>query len=68
MSQSNRTPGQAEGTEEDVRSALNENQQPRRAGAAGERQSKRMEQEPGTTPEQAEGTEEQAEGALRHQK
>jgi|GEM_PF-2268222 len=67
MSQTNRTPGQAEGTEEDIDAALGEIQQ-QQASNTGKRQQNPLEQEPGTTPGQAEGTEEQAEGSLRHQK
>jgi hypothetical protein len=66
MSQTNRTPGQAEGTEQDIDATLGEHsQQP--AGNSGKPQQNPLEREPGTTPGQAEGTGEQAEGSLRHQ-
>lgn len=65
-----RTPGQAEGTEEDVKNALEQDQQRRQAQAASahRREQADMSREPGRTPGQAEGTEEQAEGSLRNQK
>jgi hypothetical protein len=67
MSQTNRTPGQAEGTEQDIDAALGQ-KQPQPAGNRGKQQQNPLNREPGTTPGQAEGTEEQAEGSLRHQK
>ncbi len=66
MNQTNRTPGQAEGTEEDADAALGQEQQ--QSSNKGKHQQNPLDREPGTTPGQAEGTEEQAEGSLRHQK
>ena len=64
MTEPKRTPGQAEGSEEQVQSALNEGQQSK--GRAQQRED--LDREPGRTPGKAEGTEEQAEGSLRNQK
>lgn len=65
-----RTPGQAEGTQEDVDNALDENRQrgQSRADNAHVREREALSREPGRTPGQAEGTREQAEGSLRNQK
>lgn len=68
MDEPKRTPGQAEGTEEDVQNALDEDQQRRQSQAGSAEQRERLDKEPGRTPEQAEGTEEQAKGSLRNQK
>lgn len=64
MNEPKRTPGQAEGSEEQVEDALNEGQQSK--GRAQQRED--LDQAPGRTPGQAEGTEEQADGSLRDQK
>ena len=66
MGQTNRTPGQAEGTEQDIDAALGEKPQ-RPTSHSGKPHPNPLEREPGTTPGQAEGTEEQAEGSLRQQ-
>lgn len=66
MGEPKRTPGQAEGTEEDVQSALGE--KPKGKQRTGGSKDEQMDREPGRTPGQAEGTEEQAEGSLRNQK
>jgi len=66
MSQTNRTPGQAEGTEEAIDAALSENRQ--QQASTGKSQQNALEREPGTTPGQAEGAEEHAEGSRRRQK
>ena len=65
-----RTPGQAEGTQEDVDNALNSDRQQGRSQAekAHRQEQEALSREPGRTPGQAEGTTEQAEGSLRKQK
>ena len=65
-----RTPGQAEGTQEDADNALNSNRQQGqlRAEKAHDREHEALSREPGRTPGQAEGTREQAEGSLDKQK
>jgi hypothetical protein len=65
-----RTPGQAEGTQEDADNALDQDQQRRQARAVGahQREQAALSREPGRTPGQAEGTTEQAEGSLRNRK
>lgn len=68
MDEQKRTPGQAEGTEQDIEIALDENQQRRQARADSDYQREQLDREPGRTPGQAEGTEEQADGSLRNQK
>lgn len=68
MDEPKRTPGQAEGTEEDIQNALDEDLQRRQSRAGNAEQRERLSREPGRTPEQAEGTEEQAEKSLRKQK
>lgn len=68
MAESKRTPGQAEGTEEDVENSLNKDQQRQQSRSDKAHQREQLDREPGRTPEQAEGTEEQAEGSLRNQK
>ena len=65
MTQAKRTPGQAEGTEQDIDIALDENAQRRQARADAAQQHDPLAREPGTTAGQAEGTEEQAEGSLK---
>ena len=66
MSEPQRTPGQAEGTEGGVQKAMNEDKQGGdSAGRA--QQNEDLDREPGRTPEQAEGTKEQAEGSLHNQ-
>ena len=67
MQEPKRTPGQAEGTPEEVDNALDKNDRRRREKAAEPREREHLQQEPGRTPEQAEGTEEQADGSLRNQ-
>lgn len=67
MTDVKRTPGQAEGTEQDIDIALDENAQRRQARADAAQRQDPLAREPGTTPGQAEGTEAQAEGSLKHQ-
>jgi hypothetical protein len=57
-----RTPGAAEGTEEDIDIALEANQQERqsKAQAAQAREEQRRMQEPGRTPGKAEGVDEES--------
>jgi hypothetical protein len=65
-----RTPGQAEGTEEDIDNLLSGNAKGQKSsqGKTGAQQHDPLDRESGRTPGQAEGTEEQAEGSLRNQK
>lgn len=68
MDEPRRTPGQAEGTEEDIENTLDQNKRRRQSRPGGAQQRAALDGEPGRTPEQAEGTEEQAEGSLRNKK
>ena len=61
MAEPKRTPGQAEGTEEDAQNALN------KGASSSSGKTEKLDKEPGRTPGQAEGTKEQAKGSLKNQ-